>query len=300
MVIFCLLLFVPLLSLLCLPFWKAQIKAVGIVTENIVSKGDSCEFSIQITNNSIFPVMNGNLTIRYGLKPHGTEEEREVSFSLDARDSRKILQEFSCPHCGILHVSTGKIKIYDFFRLFSVKIPVKISETAMIFPKYEYGEEENLDEWIQEEISTDVYSESNHEIKDIREYRQGDSPKKIHWKISSKRRQLMVKEYTSEWCQKEMFTFALLHEGEGKLDFQWYDRKMEELAGTCYTMLMQDRPHEVVWYRPEEQYFETMEINQLEDIGFLLEKVMGAGVGNMTEDYEEQLKDYLLSHRGQK
>lgn len=287
-VVFCLLLFVPLLSLLCLLFWKLQVKATGSITEKVVNKNESCEFRLKLKNNSIFPILNGMIRIQYRLNPHGTEERKNSSFLLDSREKKQIVQKIPCPHCGMVTVSVEKIKIYDYFRLFSVRIPVNIGETALIFPVYSEQDKQQVEERVQKNIAIDVYGETNPEVKDIREYRQGDSLKRIHWKLSSKQQQLMVKEYSGEQYQKERISFSLLYEGE-TFDFEWYDRKVEELANTCFSMLMQQRPHEVVWYHPMRQCFETMEIEKMEDIDFLLANVMRAGVAKKAENDEEQL-----------
>lgn len=302
-VILLLLLLLPLVSLVCFLFWKKQIKIGSSTSETVIKMGEECKFIIQLTNQSIFPVMNGKICVKYRNQLDADFQEKNIRFHLDGKGSEKIIVTFYGNHCGMLEFFCDGISVYDYFGLHSVKIKKKQGKKkiveVIVVPEFEYADEDmEEEEWNEKDISIDVYGEDNSEVKGVREYRQGDALKHIHWKLSSKQKQLMVKEFTSEQSERERFVFAPVYEQKEEACYEWYDEKMDELVNTSMSMLVEQRPHEVVWYHPKGNYFETTKIDVVEDIGYLVERVIREGIGQKPEDYELLLKDYLLSHRG--
>lgn len=291
----------PMISLLCFLFWKEQIQIECSASEAVIKMGEECKFIIKLTNRSIFPVTNGKFRLKYRNCLDENFQEKNIRFQLDGRDSQKIMVTFYGNHCGMLEFFCDEISVYDYFGLHSVKIKNKQKKIVevIVVPEFEYTDEDMEEETEHEkEISIDVYGEDNIEVKGVREYRQGDAIKHIHWKLSSKQKQLMVKEFTSEQSKRERFVFAVLYDEKEEVCYEWYDEKMDELVNTSMSMLVEQRPHEVVWYHPRGNYFETTKIDEVEDIGYLVERVIREGIGQKKEDYELLLKDYLLSHRG--
>lgn len=303
LVMFLLLLVMPFFPCLCFPFWKRKIEVRSGVSERIIKMGEECKFTIQLTNQSIFPITNGTLQVRYRHQLDEAYQEKKIWFHLDGKSSEKVTVTFSGSHCGMVELFFDKVRVYDYFGLASVSLfnkgkKGKIHE-VMVVPEFEYTEEEQdvLAEENQE-ITIDAYGEDSSEVKGIREYRQGDPLKNIHWKLSSKQRQLMVKEYSQDETERERFIFSLLYEEGEDAGYDWYDEKMDELVNTSMSLLVEQRPHEVVWYHPKGKYFETTRIDLAQDIGFLVEKVIREGIGQKEADYELLLKEYLLSHLG--
>ena len=295
-----LLLLLPLFSLLCFPFWKKQIQLRGSASEAVIKMGEECKFIIQLTNQSIFPITSGRIRMKYRNQLDEEFQEKNIQFQLDGKSSQKIMVTFYGNHCGMLEFFCDCIQLYDYFGLHSVKFRnEKKSTEVIVVPEFEYADEDMEEETgSEEEITIDVYGEDNSEVKGIREYRQGDALKHIHWKLSSKQKKLMVKEFTSDQSERERFVFAPVYEEKSEVCYEWYDEKMDELVNTSMSMLVEQRPHEVVWYHPGGNYFETTKIDAVEDVGYLVERVIREGIGQKTEEYELLLKDYLLSHRG--
>ena len=299
LVVFSLLLLIPIFACICFPFWKRQIRVKTSISDPIIKMGEECKFIIQLMNESVFPVTNGTIRIKYRNQLDDTFQERKIRFQLDGKSSQKLMATFYGSHCGMLEFMCDSVCAYDYFGLFSAvlygrKNKEKNAE-VMVVPEFEYADDETDEQTEQkEDITVDLYGESSTEIKGVREYRQGDALKHIHWKLSSKQKQLMVKEYSQEESEREMFIFAFLYEDKEEVSYDWYDEKMDELVNTSMSMLVEQRPHEVVWYHPKGKYFETTKIDFVEDIGFLVEKIIRAGIGQKMEDYEIILKDYLL------
>ena len=79
----------------------------------------------------------------------------------------------------------------------------------------------------------------------LRPYREGDSLRMIHWKMTAKRDELVTREPPEDTRPLPVLTFD--HFGP----LAQVDRALDRLAGLSLTLLDQERPHEVRWAHPE-------------------------------------------------
>ena len=80
---------------------------------------------------------------------------------------------------------------------------------------------------------------------ELRAYREGDSLRMIHWKMSAKRDELVTRETPEVVRLLPVLTFD--HFGL----MEQVDRTLDRLEGYSTALLEQDRPHEVRWVHPE-------------------------------------------------
>lgn len=131
--------------------------------------------------------------------PLATKEEKVsccFPISFGAREQRNL--EFSSKNCGCLKVAAERICFYDFFGILNISRNIAITEEIIVYPEqvdifpridYEGAAEEDAPQLRQSRDAVDMT-----EIFGIREYRQGDHIKNIHWKLSAKMDEIMVKE----------------------------------------------------------------------------------------------------------
>lgn len=277
---------VPPFSALCLFFWKRQVKVEIAVRDRMVKMGEELLLTITMKNSGIFPIAYGTVKLEYKHQLDEAYRNTEMICRGDVRGEERIQLNFYCNHCGLIELKCDCLKIYDYFRLFSVKVPIKNKQEVMVIPEFEIMEElvedaKDRAEHIQQ--SNYEKGEDTSEIIGIREYHPGDHPKKIHWKLSSKKKQILIKEFSREEEDVDIVNFGLICEEE-ECGYEWYDEKMEELVNTCWTLLQVGRVHKVVWYHPQSETYETTKIHSVEDIGNLAEQVIRAGVGRLNKE----------------
>ena len=105
-------------------------------------------------------------------------------------------------YCGLAEVKLDRIRAYDYLGLFSASKAVDTAMSVAVFPSEQalqivmpesaYGAE-GLTEY-----TVNRPGESNDEIRQIREYRTGDSHRRIHWNQSARTDKLWIKEYERE------------------------------------------------------------------------------------------------------
>ncbi len=83
------------------------------------------------------------------------------------------------------------------------------------------------------------------ETYELRPYREGDSLRMIHWKMTAKRDELVTREPPEDTRPLPVLTFD--HFGLPAV----VDRTLDRLEGTSLALLEQERIHEVRWLHPE-------------------------------------------------
>lgn len=277
---------VPLFSGICLFFWKWQIKAEITLVERMVRMGEEFFLTVITKNHSIFPVAYSTMQVKYKNELDEEYQHTKMICRVDAKGEERIRLNFCCNHCGLIKLEWSYIQVYDYFRLFSVKIPIEGRKEVIVIPEFEIMEELLEDRWEEmENISKSSVKkgEDSGEIIGIRDYHPGDHPKHIHWKLSSKKRKVLIKEFSREEEEMDVVNFGLICEEE-TCSYEWYDEKIEELVNTCWTLLQAGRMHKVIWYHPQSESYETTKIQRVEDIGSLAEQVICAGVGRIDKE----------------
>lgn len=197
----------------------AEKKAVAVKKESF-----SCE--LEIENGGWLPAGSTAFLITYGYGDKKWKEKRCVG-------SREEGITFSVMpmYCGVEDITLEKIRIYDYLLLgFARK---KISDTMQItvFPR-EFALDIRCGGWESEEFSGENQAErmgigTADEIRQIREYREGDQRSQFHWKLSARMEDLLVKEYEREQENgEELF-----------LDLKGFDIATQEEKDRFYELL---------------------------------------------------------------
>ena len=106
---------------------------------------------------------------------------------------------------------------------------------------------------------------------DIRPFRSGDRLRKIHWKLSSKLDELMVKEFSLPTDSSVLLLIELMAPDVAALD-----AVVETLASFSQFLLENEINHHVEWYHAEHQLFQENTIETDEDLAVLLNTVLSS------------------------
>ncbi|MCM1190834.1 MAG: DUF58 domain-containing protein [Butyrivibrio sp.] len=187
-----LLLCVPLLCLLSLLPQKRRVEVEIGGMPDYVTRGECIRLRVTVTHKGRLPL--AGLKIRGTWRAHGEKplKVENMTRGLSGRTRREIEFELPAEHCGAAEFTVEKVKIYDCLRLFSVSVSGKQVRRLLVTPKLlpvpdsEAGLILNLLRTHSEEEDGDFF---------VREYRPGDSPRSIHWKLTAKEDELQVKDF---------------------------------------------------------------------------------------------------------
>ena len=164
-----------------------------------VEKHQPYEYHFRVNNNSIFayPFVEAQMWLPQANSVRCTM--RTVRLALSPFSSYDVGNEVRFRFRGTYDIGVKCFYVYDFFRLMRVRVDVENYNQVYVLPR-----KLNLDEAAAQAISDSVartvrspISYDRLEVSDIRDYRMGDSLKSIHWKLSSKSEQMIVKEYNT-------------------------------------------------------------------------------------------------------
>ena len=152
-------------------------------------------------------------------------------------DSGESVLRFSilAGHCGLMRISLDRLRVYDYFSLFSAGEKLQEEMTAAVFPaptelrlvfsSAEAGREE------PETVSACAVSgDSRDEVRQLREYRPGDLGRDIHWNQSARMDALWVREYERETEKTAEIYLFPGRPGQGKRRFRKKQREEARLS----------------------------------------------------------------------
>lgn len=153
---------------------------------------------LTLQNQTVWPVFGGKGQILWENLFTGEHGEIPLSFSLGCKETRTIEFEACSSWCGCVKVQFSSWKCNDFFHVFSVRRQAVAEGCTVIMP-----EKQNSDFsfFTREGFDMESFRYSGNrpgddpgETYDIREYQPGDSIRQIHWKLSGKLDDIMIRE----------------------------------------------------------------------------------------------------------
>ena len=185
------------------------------------------------------------------------------SFSLFGKKSRDINVAIRSDYCGCIELDASKVSISDPLRLFSRKpgeLRFEMGRTGhtYIMPSGTevYVSPEDINAYNMESYKYSANSKGNDpaDTFDIKDYEQGDSYKAIHWKLSSKTGNLMVREFG---LPIENNLLLLVDKNIENMSPEAADRLAEYVTSLSSSLLAKEVNHTIGWYNVTDNDFET-------------------------------------------
>lgn len=232
------LLVLPALSLvLALPV-RSGVTCRLEIQEEIVPSG-SCKIGLVVANRQFLPCayVRIQLAHRNALGHVGERyiqgDEEAIQFALGARRGLTLHPTLQNAHCGRTDFAIRRVSVCDMLGLFSLPIPkgnIQAGEGSVyVLPKLRTRSIQ-IDETADMGLDSTVYSTEKpggdpSEIFQLRDYREGDPRRSVHWKLSSRMNRLIVREFGLPL--NPLLHFLLeLREGAGP-------EETEEMLGTA-------------------------------------------------------------------
>lgn len=166
-------------------------------SETTVAKHTPFSYVISISNESILPVVFAEAYMYIPDKEAVRTTVKKVFFSMPPSAATTITNTVSFPFRGTYDIGLETIYVYDFFK--TVKFKVDLSERTQVFAVPKRLKSDMVRSIVSSDssgiTSRSPFSPEKTEVDDIRDYRAGDSLKSIHWKLSSKSENFIVREY---------------------------------------------------------------------------------------------------------
>ena len=184
---------------------KGGINAEIPPQNKIIYKNTENKLSVRVNNLNRLPVSRISLYIDISYKENKKNRVRKkFRTSAAANGNTDTSVYFTAPYSGTIEASIYKIRIFDYLSLFSCSKKIKDSiieiyvmpvpkKLNLIMPQFGFYTSNAA-----AESSSDKTGDDHSEIRQIREYRDGDLTKHIHRNYTAKTQKLWIKEYNKE------------------------------------------------------------------------------------------------------
>ena len=192
------LVFYMLLSMLALglvsaawTLWSVRCSLKGVRAR--VTRGDSLMTVFTVRHSSLLPVSAIQVQLSV---PSGFSATQEINVTAPPFVERTFRQVIGCPHRGVYEAGLTRISVCDVFGLVRLSRRPNLKLVRMeVQPRVTSIEPMLLMNADMGPEFRSAAAEDNASPSDVRKWQSGDELKKVHWKLSLRKRELMVRTY---------------------------------------------------------------------------------------------------------
>lgn len=277
----------------------------GITGEHSIDKNKRTDLRIDTENDSVIPVP----VLSYTLSCENvlTKEKKDIpmSYSFGPKGKNKGGLSLTSQYCGRENISIHDAVISDPLHLFSRKQKIDAEASAYVMPEVReiVIPSEYLDSYDMESYSYSQHKKGNDtgEVFGIREYADGDSPKQIHWKLSAKLDDLMVKIPSFPIENKLVVLLDNTISEDQVLTPEQRNDLMELFFSLSYSLLKKNITHSLGWCDHATESFIIRRIENNGDMWAAVPEALSAGIepGKLSTAYrflEESGEEHFTNH----
>lgn len=263
---------------------------------DVIQKGAELEVTIGMHNPTIFPIPKHLLDLSISNILYPNEDVHTIWTGLKIRSEQTVTIPLSILYSGYLRIALERVCIPDYLNFFTFKRKLELKKDILVLPirlndtfsTMAVGGSGNV-----ELSESDVVGNDATQMIDVREYRPGDRLNTIHWKLSVKAGEIMVKQFGSLSDNDACILIDLYRppitnkriykeqeDTEAKM-LEGFDSSYDMLETLATQLLSEKRPILACWYSQKTTEFKTMEVLRRSDLTDLYRILY----------YEEPVKD---------
>ena len=170
---------------------------VGQGIPHTVIKNEDCALKLRLNNPTPIPFVNVECVLRYN--KYTTEVEEMDRFTLQPFTPETQMIPFTMRYRGRYQIGVDTVQATDFMGLFHLRRNYKRYVDILALPRVVEVESTPLAMNLMTDAASrfDIRDEDYATISDIRPYLPTDSIKRVHWKLTAKRNEWLVKNFQS-------------------------------------------------------------------------------------------------------
>ncbi len=183
---------------------KSTLKVYLLSDSATIQKLDPYSYQLRVINESIFPYPFIDAQLSLPQSNSVRCIDRSVRIAMSPLASYTVKNTVTFRFRGTYDIGVNCLYVYDFFRMIRIRVDVNIHNSVSVLPRRLFlkpGETSAISDSAKE-TKKDPNSYEKVEISDIREYKSGDPLKSIHWNLSSKSEEFMVRDYDTGSSKK--------------------------------------------------------------------------------------------------
>lgn len=265
------LIMLPLVSMLITALGMRGVTAELLIKNTPIQKNEALPIQLKIYSKSFF--LACRVRVKLTIRNESLQQEQTRTFFITANDSGQTVEQvISSQYCGMLSCSIAELRIYDALGLFSFSKKTESNYFIVVLPSVYPLMAINsafLQDLQNNSPSRIMKGNDPSEIIDIREYRDGDRLAKIHWKLSDKYDQLMVKDFGDPYSNNVLMLFDLNGTNNEQLD-----GLLDAVYSISNFLLKNQIAYEMEWYDSLHERLVHNSITEKNDMELALEAIL--------------------------
>lgn len=233
-----------------------------VLPQRTAYHGESFTFQAELRNSCPMPVPQ--LMVRIAVRDFPEREPLLLcgKLMLAARETGSLCFTADSSHCGCWELSPNRVVVTDFLGLVSRRCQVDRLEQHMFFilpdaQKREisasgrggHGGNGAGGDGMDGEGELGSKRGNSPDVSDIRTYRPGDSIKLVHWKLTARLDELIVRELSEpEGESVQIFLDLRERDGLSRTNKEAWDTFMLTVESVSKSLLKRERFHTVTWW----------------------------------------------------
>ncbi|MBU3877979.1 DUF58 domain-containing protein [Faecalicatena sp. AGMB00832] len=262
----------PVFSFFYLRWMNKRIAAELYKVPSMGEKHGKIRIRVRVKNSSRVWSARYRVEIRAGSslfngRAKGMQVCKRLSGMVESHGIKSQEYILDIPFCGRTSIRLEKLWVYDFLGIFSSRIRLREEAVIGILPAFELMPLEitrRTREFLADadEHSMEKGGDDPAETYRIREYRPMDSVHDIHWKLTAKEGELMVKERGFPLGCVVLIWLDFPEEG---MSAEGFDRMLEKAASLCMTLAEEKCIHMAAWFEEKNERVVKYKISNAED-----------------------------------
>ena len=289
----------PVISFLLLRFHREALRVQAKLPPNRVGRSTDFSFEISVHNPGRVAAFTADITYSWNNLFTDYSEQKKQHLWIPPGGSR-VRQLLNSRYVGRVEARIEDFVVYDLFHLFCLRGGDGADANVIVWPAFSEASDEEIRSCVAdfpEEYELKKRGTDYNPDYEVREYIQGDELKSVHWKLSAKKDELMVRERLSQGREKINILLPLTE------DKQLNDGLMESVYALGRLLLHKEYPIQIYWpgrgnalrglYVSEQGEFEGVISEILSDSGL---HQSGEAEARMAEEHPTE--SYILVRTG--
>lgn len=230
---------------------EVHISAMPVITR----RGNDFEVKIEASNHSPLPITHLEVCFTYCNEISNRSKKDKAILGVDGNGSAYTVLNLKSEHCGNIKITAYSIRCYDILSIGYVS--KKCNEWAIVSvaptPHPMAGDIIRRTADMEMEDESIHYQEykpgsDSSEIFGVRDYKEGDRPNQIHWKLSRKNQRLIMKDYSQPLRDSSLLFIDVGGNEEGEKKLLQTDSCIEAVLSVSEGILKKGHQHMLVWY----------------------------------------------------
>ena len=251
---------------------------IQLLTDTVeVQSGEKIYISLRIRNNTIFPT--NKMYVKLEVKNFFFDEKDicDVYVPVVIKGEQIINASISCKYVGSVNIKLLETTVGDYLGLVNYTKKLGSNININVMPM-----DSSLNmKWSSKSVDEEdgngdaIECMEAYDIKEVREYRDGESLRRVHWNLSARFDDIMVKEFEVETISRFNIMLDLARESQNVIN-----ELMEALFGAINILLGIGKEFNVYWYDDGIDSIREKTISDKMDIDDLVDEIYASRIAD--------------------